>query len=235
VIAEHVRIGDDLAAMNRSYIGAFTVLLVTGTASGLAQNTTSPETSLRPTSRALEIRSYNLKPHTRDRFHQLFLSEALPMLQRWKIDVVAYGPSLHDDDTYFLMRAFPTVDDRARSEDAFYGSDEWRNGLREAVLSQIVSYTTTVISLDEPTIGGLRRAMSHTNSAATDLETLVALNEDYVRSVSASDVKRFDEILPMIFCVPPPTAHCWIESSSWRMPPHRRRFLSLPCMMSACD
>ena len=37
--------------------------------------------------RAVEIRSYNLKPGTRDRFHQLFLKEALPMLQRWKVDV----------------------------------------------------------------------------------------------------------------------------------------------------
>ena len=40
-------------------------------------------------SKIVEIRSYNLKPGTRDRFHQLFLKEALPMLKRWKVDVVA--------------------------------------------------------------------------------------------------------------------------------------------------
>ncbi len=34
-----------------------------------------------------------------------------------------------------------------------------------------------------------------TNAAASDLDTFVALNEDYLRSVEASDVKRFDEIL----------------------------------------
>ncbi len=44
--------------------------------------------------RVVEIRSYNLKAGTRDRFHALFLREALPMLRRWKVDVVAYGPSL---------------------------------------------------------------------------------------------------------------------------------------------
>src|SRR6188474_2808575 len=60
----------------------------------------------RPTGRVVEIRSYNLKPGARDRFHQLFLREALPMLQRWKVDVVGYGPSLHDRDSYYLMRAY---------------------------------------------------------------------------------------------------------------------------------
>src|SRR5215510_14775336 len=85
----------------------------------------------------VEIRSYNLKPGTRDRFHQLFLKEALPMLQRWKVDVVAYGPSLHDNDSYFLMRAFPGVGERQASEDAFYGSDEWKQGPRARVLADI--------------------------------------------------------------------------------------------------
>jgi hypothetical protein len=74
----------------------------------------------------VEIRSYNLKPGMRDRFHQTFLTEALPMLNRWKVDVVAYGPSLHDSDSYYLMRAYPSLEARQKSEDAFYGSDEWK-------------------------------------------------------------------------------------------------------------
>ena len=106
--------------------------------------------------RVVEIRSYNLKPGTRERFHQLFLKEALPMLRRWKVDVVAYGPSQHDADSWFLMRAFPSVTERQKSEDAFYGSDEWRNGPRAAILADIVSYTTIVVPLDEVTVRGLR-------------------------------------------------------------------------------
>jgi ketosteroid isomerase-like protein len=145
--------------------------------------------------RVLEIRSYNLKPGTRDRFQQLFLRDALPMLHRWKIDVVAYGPSLHDDDSYFLMRAFRTADDRRRAEEAFYGSEEWRAGPREAVLSYIVSYTTVVVEIDHNTLGGLRRAMTPQTTTASDLDTLLALNQDYVRSVQVSDIRRFEEIL----------------------------------------
>ncbi|MGH9789830.1 MAG: NIPSNAP family protein [Candidatus Acidiferrales bacterium] len=108
-------------------------------------------------SRVLEIRSYNLKAGTRERFHQLFEREALPMLRRWKVDVVAYGPSLHDNGSYYLMRAFSSVEDRQRSEDAFYGSDEWRQGPREAILACIESYATAVISIEDVTLQGLRR------------------------------------------------------------------------------
>lgn len=106
--------------------------------------------------RFVEIRSYNLKPGTRERFHQRFVREALPLLQRWHVDVVAYGPSPHDSDSYFLMRAYPSLDGRQKSEDAFYGSDEWKKGPREAVLADIESYTTIVLKLDPPAIRGLR-------------------------------------------------------------------------------
>lgn len=108
----------------------------------------------------VEIRSYNLKPGTRDRFHRRFLEESLPLLRRWKVDVVSYGPSLHDRDSWFLMRAFPGVDERQKSEDAFYGSDEWQNGPRAATLADIASYTTVVVHVDEPALRALRATLT---------------------------------------------------------------------------
>jgi hypothetical protein len=110
-----------------------------------------------PPNQFVEIRSYNLKPGTRDRFHRTFLSEALPMLNRWRVDVVAYGPSLHDADSYYLMRAYPSLEKRQKSEDAFYGSDEWKQGPRERILADIDSYTTVVIRVDASTLRGLRK------------------------------------------------------------------------------
>jgi NIPSNAP protein len=110
--------------------------------------------------RVLEIRSYNLKPGVRDRFHELFVRESLPLLRRWKVDVVAYGPSLHDKQSYFLMRAFPSLAERDRIEAAFYASPEWLNGPRAEVLAAIDSYTTIVISADDETLRGLRRRAS---------------------------------------------------------------------------
>ncbi len=144
-------------------------------------------------SRIVEIRSYNLKPGTREGFHQRFLAEALPMLKRFKVDVVSYGPSLHDADSYYLMRSFPGIEERERSEDAFYGSEEWRQGPREAVLADIESYTTVVVGLDDATLSGLRKIGE--DSMASDLDKLLELNQDYIRSVQTSDVRRFEEIL----------------------------------------
>lgn len=107
--------------------------------------------------RVLEIRSYNLKPGTRDRFHRRFVEESLPLLRRYKVDVVAYGPSLHDANSWFLMRAYSSLADRQRSEDEFYGSDDWKKGPREAVMADIDTYTTVVVQVDEDTIHALRR------------------------------------------------------------------------------
>jgi hypothetical protein len=64
--------------------------------------------------RVLEIRSYTLRSGTRDDFHRRFVREVLPLLQRWSVDVVAFGPSLHDGDSYFLMRVFPSLAGRAQ-------------------------------------------------------------------------------------------------------------------------
>jgi hypothetical protein len=105
----------------------------------------------------VEIRSYNLKAGTRDHFHQVADHEAIPMLRRFKIDVVAYGPSLHDANSYYLMRAFTSVEDRKQREEAFYGSEEWKTGPRDAILGDIESYTTVVFLVDSATLEGLRK------------------------------------------------------------------------------
>ena len=105
----------------------------------------------------VEVRSYNLKPGTRDEFHRLFREEAFPMLQRWNVDVVAYGPSLHDENSYYLIRRFDSLAHREQSEDSFYGSAEWRQGPREAIIACIENYSEIVIELDEAALQGLRK------------------------------------------------------------------------------
>ena len=107
--------------------------------------------------RFVEIRSYNLKPGRRAEFHRLVVDQSMPMLQRWKVDVVAFGPSLHDDDSYYLIRAYASLEDLERSQDDFYGSDEWRSGPRQAIVNCIESDTSVVIEMDPDTIDRLRR------------------------------------------------------------------------------
>jgi ketosteroid isomerase-like protein len=161
------------------------------TASIAAQSDRTPMPQSGP---VLEIRSYNLKSGTREKFHQRFVDEVLPLLKRWKVDVVAYGPSLHDRDSYFLMRAYASLEDLERSEEAFYGSGEWRNGPRSTVLAAIDSHTTAVIRVNVNMLGGLRESMP-THTLSSDLDALVRLNDDYIESVKTSNADRFRQML----------------------------------------
>jgi hypothetical protein len=106
--------------------------------------------------RFVEIRAYNLKPGSRATFHRLVTDQSVPMLNRWAVDVVAYGPSVHDDDSYYLIRSYASPEERQSSQDAFYGSDEWRRGPRQAVIECIESDTSVVIMMEPGTIDGLR-------------------------------------------------------------------------------
>jgi hypothetical protein len=105
----------------------------------------------------IEIRSINLKPGWRDEFHRLYIEVALPLLKRWNFDVVAYGPSLHDENSYYVIRRYDSLAQREQMEDTYYGSDDWRQGPREAMLALMENYTDIVFELDEVTVQELRK------------------------------------------------------------------------------
>lgn len=141
----------------------------------------------------IEIRSYNLKPGTRAAFNKLFEEKALPMLKRWNIIVVAYGASLHDDDSYFLARSFTDLKTRQQREDAFYSSTEWKNGPREDILALIIDFTTVVI----PANSFNEKYSSVTGSTASpkDLEQLSKLNAQFIQNFIKMDTVAHNEII----------------------------------------
>lgn len=98
----------------------------------------------------VEVRTYRLRAGSGAAFHRLVVEESLPMLDRWGVEVVGYGPSLDDDDLYFLIRAYPSLEERERSQAALYGSDEWRLGPREAIVSRIETDISVVLPADSP-------------------------------------------------------------------------------------
>ena len=71
--------------------------------------------------------------------------------------MVAYGPSLHDENSYYVIRRYDSLAEGEQSEDAYYASDDWRQGPREAILALIEKYTDIVFEADENTVQGLRR------------------------------------------------------------------------------
>ena len=112
---------------------------------------TEPEREL-----IVEFRNYHLKPGRRAKFHRMLTDESLAMLHDFGIRVVRFGPSLHDNDSYLLIRAYPSMAERIRQEEAFYGSERWLNHFDERVMEMIDIYVTTVISLPVSAVDALQ-------------------------------------------------------------------------------
>jgi hypothetical protein len=108
----------------------------------------------------LELRIYKLKAGTRAAFTRLVLERAMPMLLRNKFSVVGHGPSLHDADSYYLMRAYPSIDERARKVKAFYGGEEWLKNLNDEVMGYVESYNTVVVKATPSALDALRAMLT---------------------------------------------------------------------------
>lgn len=104
----------------------------------------------------IEIRTYRLKPGSRERFHALVSQESLPLMQAWGTDVVRLGPSLHDADGYVLIRAYRDMSHLSTEQAAFYGSPAWRQGPREAIVSLIEADLDAVMAMTPEQIEALR-------------------------------------------------------------------------------
>jgi hypothetical protein len=107
----------------------------------------------------LEIRTYRLKPGARDEFVRIVSTEALPLVRKAGMDVVAFGLSEAEEDGRvdgYLMRAFATLEEMDDLEDAFYSGDAWRQGPREGMLATIEGYHAVAIEVPEQAVEALR-------------------------------------------------------------------------------
>lgn len=108
----------------------------------------------------LEIRTYRMKPGTGDEFVRVMREESVPLLEEAGIRVVDYGASLVAEDgneDAYLIRAFASLEAHREQEEKFYGSDAWRLGPREAIVSRIDSYHTIVLEASEQIVQALQR------------------------------------------------------------------------------
>jgi hypothetical protein len=84
--------------------------------------------------RLIEIRSYKLKAGEAAAFHEAVVMTVMPML-REAMDVVAYGPSAHEPDTYFLIRAYADLADLEASKRGSTARPPGARGPRNAIVS----------------------------------------------------------------------------------------------------
>jgi hypothetical protein len=98
-------------------------------------------------SQVLDIRTYKIVPGRRDEFDRIVREGTVPMLHHFGIKVVGFGPSIVDDDHYYLMRAFPSASRRKEQLESFYGSAEWEQTYEDVVMGLIEAYHTVVVEL----------------------------------------------------------------------------------------
>lgn len=111
--------------------------------------------------RLVEIRTYTLKPGRAADFVDAF-ARAMPLV-RASMDVVAFGRSEHERETFFLIRAYADRAAMEREQAAFYGSPSWREGPRDALLDCLDTYVNTVLTMSEQAVEDIR----HRNGTAT--------------------------------------------------------------------
>jgi len=116
--------------------------------------------------RIIEILMYTLKPGSGLDFHQIMQNVSVPLHLEAGIDVVSYGSSLHDCDSYHLIRAYESESHRQVSQDAFYASAAWKQGPREDIISRIEISTTTVMALAQDVIDAIRASVDLSRAEA---------------------------------------------------------------------
>jgi hypothetical protein len=73
------------------------------------------------------------------------------------MDVVAFGRTEHEHESFYLVRAFADQARMTADQDAFYSSQVWKQGPREALVACIDSYLNTLLWLSDEGIEDMRK------------------------------------------------------------------------------
>ena len=88
----------------------------------------------------VEVRSYRIKPGKREEFIKLFESRAIPALRQYGMKVVGPMLDVENPNKFVFLRSFPSLEERDRMKDAFYGSELWKNELEALAMPLLDSY-----------------------------------------------------------------------------------------------
>ena len=88
----------------------------------------------------VEVRSYRIKPGRRAEFVQLFETRAIPALRSYGMKVLGPLLDVENPNKFVWLRSFPSLDERDRMKDAFYGSELWLNELEAIAMPLLDSY-----------------------------------------------------------------------------------------------
>jgi hypothetical protein len=99
----------------------------------------------------IEMRTYKLKPGTRERFLEVFRTRSMPEHARLGMPVLGPFLSVEDPDMFFFMRGFADLASREPMKARFYEGELWKHELEAVLMPMIERYDVVVV--DDP--GGL--------------------------------------------------------------------------------
>ena len=88
----------------------------------------------------VEVRSYRIKPGRREEFIEFFETRAVPALRSYGMQVIGPLLDVENPNKFVWLRSFPSMEDRERMREAFYGSELWKNELEEIAMPLLESY-----------------------------------------------------------------------------------------------
>ena len=88
----------------------------------------------------VEVRSYRIKSGKRDEFIRLFETRAVPVQREYGMKIVGPLLDVENPNKFVFLRSFPSLEDRDRMKDAFYGGEEWKNELEAIAMPLLDSY-----------------------------------------------------------------------------------------------
>jgi hypothetical protein len=96
----------------------------------------------------LEVRLFKLRPGTRTEFDRISREGTIPLMRQLGINVIAHGPSLNNENGYFLLRAFPSESERVEQSQALNTTAEWEK-YDGPVMGMIEDYETAVLPVPD--------------------------------------------------------------------------------------
>ena len=88
----------------------------------------------------VEVRAYRIKPGKRAEFIELFEKRAVAAQREYGIKVVGPMLDVENPNKFVFLRSFPSLEERDRMKDAFYGGEIWKNELEAIAMPMLDSY-----------------------------------------------------------------------------------------------
>jgi heme-degrading monooxygenase HmoA len=88
----------------------------------------------------VEVRSYRIRPGKREEFIQLFESRAIQAMRGYGMQVTGPFLDVENPNKFVFLRSFPSLEERERMRDAFYGGELWKKELERLAMPLLESY-----------------------------------------------------------------------------------------------